>query len=253
MKYILASDLAPGYGMGPGKIIFLIIFNISKFYEIELDETYQCYKNNSFNEQLDVVGVSEQNDNCTLKYSLVPTELRMNYSYLLWYTNISNLFITALLPISVLLYLNLVVYLSSSKFLARRSSTSSIQRQQSVDMKRTSILFSIFFVFLFCHSLRLILNASEFLRFTQLKEEQKIECEAPASWESIVVPLNQFLLILNASAHFFIYVFFDREYQDILKGLLTKENYLRERHKQKEPFRMKSLKDKEIQSKERVA
>ena len=216
-----------------------VLYNIPKFYEIQLDETYQCYKNNSFNDQLDITGEPEQNDNCTLKYILAPTELRMNHSYLLWYTNISNLFITALLPIGVLLYLNLTVYLSSTKFLERRSSISSIQRQQSADMKRTSILFSIFFVFLFCQSLRFILNVCEFLRFSQLKEEQKMKCEAPEFWERIVVPLNQLLLILNASAHFFIYVFFDREYQDILKGLLTKENNLKERHKQKESFKMK--------------
>ena len=229
-----------------------VLYNIPKFYEIELDVTYQCYKNNSSNNLLDTIGEPNKHNNCTMKYTLAPTELRMNHTYLLWYTNISNLFITALLPIGVLLYLNLTVYLSSGKVLTRRSSISSFQLQQSVDLKRTSILFSIFFVFLFCQSLRFILNVCEFLRFSQLKEEQEIKCEAPEFWERIVVPLNQLFLILNASAHFFIYVFFDREYQDVLKGLFTKDNYQKERNKQKDSFRKRSLKDKEIQNKDRV-
>ena len=88
-----------------------------------------------------------------------------------------------------------------------------------VDVKKTFILFSIVAVFVLCHSLRFILNVDEFLNLTQFIEEQEKGCNNPKFWDQILVPLNQILIIINASAHFFIYVFFDHGFQHVLKHI----------------------------------
>ena len=168
--------------------------------------------------------------NCTLKYYLVPTELRINHHYLLWYLNISNLLITAIMPICILVYLNVRIYKSLDKFLQRRPSNSRLseperslnfQHQQSVDVKKTFILFSVVVILICCHSLRFILNMDELLRLDVFKKLQN-GCEHPRFWEQLLVPLNQLLLIVNASVHFFIYGFFDKEFLKVLKGLCIK-------------------------------
>ena len=130
-------------------LILSFIYYIPKFFEIDVEETLECNNNNSSINALEFAYL-EKEMNCTLKYYLVPTELRINHHYLLWYLNISNLLITAIMPICILVYLNVRIYKSLDKFLQRRPSNSRLseparslnfQHQQSVDVKKRSYSF----------------------------------------------------------------------------------------------------------------
>ena len=57
----------------------------------------------------------------------------------------------------------------------------------------------------------------EFFNLTTFIEEQEKGCEGEKFWTQIIVPLNQLLVIINASANFFIYVFFDKGFQQVLQ------------------------------------
>ena len=96
-------------------------------------------------------------------------------------------------------------------------SASSGRRQQNSDVKKTFILFSIVVVFALCHSLRIILNLDEFFNLSRFKEERKKGCHGVKFWAQVVVPLNQLMIIINSSANFFIYVFFDKGFQLVLR------------------------------------
>ena len=48
-----------------------------------------------------------------------------------------------------------------------------------------------------------------------MKEREK-GCDGIQFWVEIVVPINQLLIIVNSSANFFIYVFFDKGFQQVL-------------------------------------
>lgn len=208
--------------------VLSFIYYTPKFFDLEVKETLECANTSISTQFMKTLNQSKDRSNCSLKYSIAPTELRINPNYLLWYMNISNIFITAFVPITILVYLNVNVYLSMRKFLKRRPSSfrsfksmKSYQSQQSADVKKAFILFSIVFVFIFCHSLRLILNVDELLRLGSFQDEDQNRCTLSQFWEEILIPLNQLLLIINASAHFFIYVFFDTEFQQVLKELFT--------------------------------
>ena len=213
-------------------LVVSFIYYTPKFFDINVEETVECNNNNSSTNTLEIARLEKEMMNCTLKYYLVPTELRINHHYLLWYLNISNLLITAIVPICILVYLNIRIYMSLDKFLQRRPSTNSrlfeperrlsFHRQQSVDVKKTFILFSIVVILIVCHSLRFILNMEELLRLSLSNEELQDGCEPPHYWEQILIPLSQLLLIMNASVHFFIYGFFDKEFQQVLKGICIK-------------------------------
>ena len=53
----------------------------------------------------------------------------------------------------------------------------------------------------------------EFLRRAHFIEYPEHYCDGPNFWVQVLVPLNQLLLIINPSAHFLIYVFFDQGFQ----------------------------------------
>ena len=109
--------------------------------------------------------------------------------------------------------------MSLNQFIQRQPSagTGTSRRQTLTDVKKTFILFSIVAVFVICHSLRIILNVNEFFNLTTYKEEHEKGCDGVKFWAQVIVPLNQLLVIINASANFFIYVFFDKGFQQVLQ------------------------------------
>ena len=131
----------------------------------------------------------------------------------------------------MLTYLNCRIYSSLNQFVARQpsvnasQSTSSARRQQTNDVKKVFILFSIVIIFVLCHSIRVILNIDEFINLTRFKEEREKGCDGVNFWAQVIVPINQLLIILNSSANFFIYVFWDKDFQQVLKQacILRKE------------------------------
>ena len=209
-------------------LVISLFYYTPKFLDLEVVEMTECSPINPYTDFSEVNDGVDGPTNCTLEYVLSPSTLRTNHHYVLWYINISNLLLTAFIPVGILIYLNCKIYLSLNKFIQRQPSMSntgqlesmgSCRRQQMVDVKKTFILFSIVAVFVLCHSLRFILNVDEFLNLTQFIEEQEKGCNNPKFWDQILVPLNQILIIINASAHFFIYVFFDHGFQHVLKHI----------------------------------
>ena len=207
-------------------LVTSLFYYAPKFFDLEVVEEVMC---NAIDHSADVSDLNDEtniSNNCTLEYALTPSTLRTNHHYVLWYINISNMLLTAFIPVGILIYLNCKIYLSLNNFIQRQPSMSGThepigvcRRQQMVDVKKTFILFSIVAVFVLCHSLRFILNVDEFLNLTTFIEEQENGCDNPKFWDSVLVPLNQILIIINASAHFFIYVFFDHGFQHVLQQI----------------------------------
>ena len=207
-------------------LTFCVIYYIPKIYDLKVDEITVCTNHTTtttFMERLAINDTDIHQKNCTAQYPLIPSKLRMDHYYVLWYLNISNLVFTAIIPLSILMYLNYRIYSSLNQFIQRQPSTntahptSSRGRVKTSDVKKTFILFSIVVIFVVCHSLRIVLNIDEFLNLTRFKEEQEKGCEGVKFWAQIAFSLSQLLLLLNSSANFFIYVFFDQEFQQNLQ------------------------------------
>ena len=250
-------------------LIICTLYYSPKFFDLELSEKLECNFDNLSMNSLEMKSKNRNTSNCITKYYLSTTKLRQNHYYLLWYLNISNLIVTAFVPIGIVIYLNMKIYLSLKRFRHRRpsmirrrsiiqqqsielgtigntcsrqhrrQSTSSnaslksqleeIRSQQREDQKKTFILFSIVLVFIFCHSIRLVLNIDELLRMTKFIDEQGKDCDDPPFWGKIFAPLSQLLLLINASSNFFIYVFFDQSFQHVLKCVCIMKSDMKER------------------------
>ena len=208
-----------------------LFYYAPKFFDLEVVKETDCNPGSSYANSSKLTDGVNHTSNCTQEYIILPSQLRTNHHYVLWYMNISNLVLTAFIPVFSLLYLSCKIYLSLNKFIRRQpscrhtgqrqllESNGSFKRQQNLDEKKTFILFSLVTVFVICHSLRIILNVDEFLNLPQFVEELQKGCNTQKFWDQILIPLNQLLLIINASAHFFIYVFFDKGFQHVLKRL----------------------------------
>ena len=202
-------------------LTFSLLYYIPKFLELNVDEAISCMNDTSTSItpiDKEVVNIeSAKYVNCTREYHLIPTELRINHHYVLWYINVSNIIITAITPVVALGLLNFRIHASLTIFIKKRPSAGNETRNHDNDVKRTFIQFSIVTIFIVCHTLRILLNIDQLLNLNWFKEMLDKGClSADRLWFRIVAPISQTLIIINASGNFFIYSFFDRTFQNVL-------------------------------------
>ena len=235
----------------PG-VIFAVIYYLPKFFELEVGRIRkQC---NHFDNMtsISINGTAEEAINmgatgiCTSKYIVVPTNLRRNHVYVFWYIIVSNLTLTALIPLCVLTFLNGKIILSLKKISKNKQSLKASNSPTksdlpittnnclnpshlATDVKKTFILFSIVVLFAVCHSLRVAFNIDEFIfRMRQITNNEG--CCYSRIWTKYVGPFNQLFIILNSSLNFFIYALFDCGFQQVLRERL-KMNFNEEDNK----------------------
>ena len=239
MNSHLISNVVPGFS-------FAVIYYIPKFLDLYVGEEKDCLDNNEIqanNLNVSVINPSEPNldRNCSTNHILIPTSLRLHPQYIFWYIIISNLTLTAFLPSVVLIYLNARIVTSLKKFKDRKKSFNTSNslttnvcetnkqansaKSTKTDLKKTFILFGIVILFVLCHSLRVALNVNEFIEVAAQKVASNGEvCRTEGIWKQYAGPFNQLLVIVNSSLNFFIYVFFDNSFQQVLRTHLQMKN-----------------------------
>ena len=207
----LAINIAP-------VLIFSILFYLPKFLELKtIDCELQCpyiYSNN--------------NQNCSRK-RIITTDLRRNSYYVTWYINVANDLCTWVIPFVTLFYLNICIYYRLKQYLHAKFSRfkqkpaigSRKEENNQGDVHQAIVLFSIVTLFFICHANRAILNIAELI---DLEESSK---NTHQFWARILYPISHFLLKLNASVNFFIYLSCDKMFrQAILEKMPTCRSYL---------------------------
>ena len=241
MNSHLISNVVPGFS-------FAVVYYIPKFLDLYVGEEKDCM---DMEIQANNHNISQRNylephldRNCSINHVLIPTPLRLHPQYIFWYIIISNLTLTALLPSFVLIYLNARIVTSLKEFKDRKRSIKTSNslnasvaetnkqtnstKNTKTDLKKTFILFGIVILFVLCHSLRVALNVNEFIEIAAQNVASNGEvCRTEGMWKEYAGPFNQLLVIMNSSLNFFIYVFFDNAFQQVLrKHLQIKHRFL---------------------------
>ena len=199
-------------------ITFSILYYIPRFFDLEL-EKLPC-------ESSEAGGM---NFNCSEQYDIIPTKIRQNPNYILWYINVSNLMVTGVIPGVLLGFFNYKISKSLKKSNLTRASMVSRQRSTTVkqqhknnsDHGRTLVLFAIVILFFVCHALRIVLNIEEVANLAS-ESDSKIEtCPILRFWAVVLIPVSNLLIQVNASANFFIYCFCDRVFKEVLVSQLS--------------------------------
>ena len=209
------------------------LYYLPKFFDLIVTEMKECQINNhstsSSNHSEILVNDHEENSQkCETKHKIDPTTTRTNPQYIFWYLNVSNLIVTCVIPIGLLVFMNCRIATSLNEYRQRRPTTNikanetpaikakASRQKTNSDVKQTFMLFSIVILFVLCHSLRIVLNTTEFLSLETLATQRQKGCDGISFWQHICMPLSEFLLLFNSSANFFVYMLFDKGFQLIL-------------------------------------
>jgi hypothetical protein len=217
-------------------IIFSIIYNLPRFFSLT---TLTC-PHKTLEPQLPGYNISKESISntthiiqtalsCTPGLTEVrPTPLRLNYYYYSVYLFWMDLCVMELFPIIVLSVLNMLVLKSfrtklkkklrsnsiscgsfsagPSLLVKRRISSPKACRKttltiEHIELGLAKLSLTIVFIFIFCHSFKLIPNLYElFYGLSQVGELQ-------SSWVRSVIHFSNFLIVLCCSSNFYVYCF----------------------------------------------
>ena len=193
-----------------------VVFYFPQFFMFEIrQETIFCDSKN----QTSTI-TSQQNISCnTVHYSVHATELRTNAHFNLWYLNVGNFTFTVALPLLLMIVLNVITYRKMKAFLKRQRNS---QRQASKQIDMAYQSFAFVFLFMVCHAFRITLNILEYFHVNTEFDY----CEPPSASTSIWLrlsstPVSSFMISLFASANFFVYALFSKEFNTTLKERLA--------------------------------
>jgi len=181
-------------------ILFSILYNLVKFFEIETiyltHEEWVTYDNGT-------------NISTTIIYPwLNATNLRRDPAYSEYVVFVLNFIVMGLLPVLLLSGLNFLIYRSISRATATHNNISSAHRR---DNTMARLLMAIVIVFLSCHSTKIIVNfyeALQMVRFGTLSEHP--------GWIMLLVKVNHLLLTINSAINIVIYSYKDFKFRSVL-------------------------------------
>ena len=216
-------------------LIFSITYNVPRFFSLE---TVPCIgKEETSNIHLNSTNAASRNftdakevSNCIPGTSdFRPTPLRLNYYYYTLYLFWMDLLIMEALPIIVLIVLNMYVLQSFRKKLKNRLRANSIaanvfntsasllvdrrisdQRNQHrnktltiehIELGLAKLSLTIVFIFIFCHSFKMIPNIYELI--FAISRDGELE----ESWVRSIIHFSNFLIVLCCSSNFYVYCF----------------------------------------------
>ena len=152
---------------------------------------------------------------------LIPSDLRLNDYYVLWYSNVARLLMTCVVPFSFLVYLNSRIYkvIKRRRRLLNRPPRSSSAEQKAKETHHAIILFVIVACFITCHTLRVIINLQEIITLPQVKKSLQNGCYGFPFWILLCASISRFLMTVNSSSNFLIYCLMCQNFRKILKCL----------------------------------
>jgi len=166
---------------------------------------YSILTNSSDLEDLEIV--------YPVKYSICPTEMRDNHSYIRDYILLANFIVMAFLPFLILTVINTMLY----KTITRTNSTNKrSNNRQKRDQGIAMILAGIVVVFAFCNVFRIVINLYEVFHLAFYGD---IAQNWP-KWCSLMSDFSHLLLVLNSSVNIIIYGWKDAKFRELLLKLL---------------------------------
>jgi len=194
-----------------GRILIVIIFifsvsyNFVRFFELLVEENPGMKNANMSVLAENVTLVSEQ------MFILKPTWLRKHPTYSIYYVLIGNFLVMSLVPMVLITTINFLIYKKIHKATVAHNTISANQRSDSV---MATLLFSIGFVFVICHSTKLVTNGYEAYQMVAFGEL----ADWPP-WAEVLSRWNHLMLATNASINIFIYVAKDQKFRDALASI----------------------------------
>ena len=185
-------------------VLVSFALNVPKFMEVELE-------------------IMEDENGTAVPY-LASSDLRHNEHYVRIYIMWTRLFSTAIIPVSMLLFLNTRIIMDLISSNVQRFGSA---RRLRKEINLCLILLCIVFVFFICHASRIFLDVFEFSNL-----ESIIRCAGPRSvwhpgtWLQALPYVSHLMMILNSSINFIVYCLVGHTFRRELCRTLGIRHYL---------------------------
>ena len=199
-------------------IFFAFLLNIPRFFETELTR----------------VNITDVKNITMEKYGFALSKLKLDPTYTFYYTHLTNLICTGLIPFLYLLFINTTMYISIRR--SKRLSTQmlvlytlpAMVREEFIrnmgrkdSRKHCATLAAIVVLFLVCNTPRLGVN---FLDYYSSAMASGINCHHNVCWLELFVLLSHLFLVINSASNFLIYYSVSRRFKEVF---LIKIKFLR--------------------------
>merc|ERR1719270_1335095 len=209
-------------------LLVSILLNIPKFLETEfISQRVPIDEGTSGNQNNDTTEIYIEYE---YEISVELSPLRTNPVYLKYYTFLTRLLVTGIIPISGLLFFNLNIYLglkaARKRILNRPPASQAVfkgQKEKKKVSNETSfslILLFIVAIFLCCQFPRLILNIAEFANMENHIDKCGTTVEM-LPWFQCLTGFSHLLLIINASVNFLIYCSLNNSFKNELRKVCS--------------------------------
>ena len=161
-------------------------------------------------------------------FILEATNLKIDYNYMLWYSNVANVLVTGIIPICCLTVCNYRIYneIKNNQIqieLLQMKEVKGVKNSPKFkDIQLSKALFAIVIFFMICHSLRIILNINEIVTFERTETiANNINC-INSTWTLVGESISILLITLNSSTNFFIFCYMSTQFRVIFIGYVRR-------------------------------
>ena len=163
-----------------------------------------------------------------LEPRLVPTDLRTNPYYTMYYRNLAWFLLLGIIPLILLAYWNYNIYKhmkSSSNLVEQNSETTRLytQSRNNQENELAKVLIGIVIMFVCCHALRFFINFYEAIIIKRLIWCHSKRQNGFSLWFLIAVDIKELMLVINSSTNMIIYCCLNSNFrQQLLKCIMKR-------------------------------
>lgn len=212
-------------------IMFSILYCIPQFFTFQITTRTVTENLDSPENQ----SIHQTTNETIVVHCLSYTSLRVSRNYVLWYNIVANGIVTGIIPVLLLCFLNVSIYVTvkhakgeNNKCGRKLSVISQDSTANPKSFRQVVLLFGVVIVFLICHTLRLVLNLDELITFedlTQTEQEAKKNnsfCDGVQFWTRITDHMSHLLLQVSSAFNFFIYYYWSSKFRQAFKFQLIR-------------------------------
>ena len=193
-------------------IVISIIVNIPTVYDLNISKI----DSNS----LKKINEAQTAPNCTSElWKVSRTEFGLNRNYRLWYLNISNLVVFAIIPVFLMGFFNFRVYLLSNERRLRRRNIANNEGKHEQSQCQQKIMLSLLVVlFIICNIPDFLLNAEDIMYFQPYEKHRQAHCDWTDFWVMMVTFVQALVLTIKCSLNFLMYHIYDVEFMKVFRS-----------------------------------
>ena len=191
-------------------LVLCIAFNIPTVYDLEIGK-------------IDVNSLEKINEaqiisNCTSElWEVSRTEFGLDRNYRLWYANISNVVVFAIIPVFFMGFFNLQVYSLNNDRSSRPIVPPQDKHEQS-KFQQNVMLFLLVVLCVVCNIPDLLLHAEDIMYYKPHEKKTEINCNWRDFWVLMMTFIQALVLTIKCSLNLIMYHIYDVEFMKVFRS-----------------------------------